>query len=101
MADAVGHCGRFLLDSFWWPWIHHSRDVSAETGARLTTTAELFRDMAGFRTVIENEAVLIHHEGLSRLPGTNLTERLEFFRLWGNLLEHTDPFFTPHLKMDR
>ena len=123
MGDATGHCGRFLFDSSWWPWINHTRDISAVTGACLATTTQLFRALsgfddsfpnnyndvdyclrargAGFRTVIVNDAVLIHHEGLSRVPGTNFAERLVFFRRWGHLLENPDPFFTPHLRLDR
>ena len=123
MGDATGHCGRFLFDSSWWPWINHTRDVSAVTGACFATTNQLFRELsgfderfpnnyndvdyclrareAGFRTVIVNDAVLIHHEGLSRLAGTDFTERLAFFTRWGHLLETPDPFFTPHLSLDR
>jgi GT2 family glycosyltransferase len=123
MSDATGHCGRFLFDSAWWPWINHTRDVSAVTGACLATTTKLFRALSGFderfpinyndvdyclrargsgfRTVIESEAVLVHHEGLSRAAGTSFSERIAFFRVWGHLLETPDPFFTPHLRTDR
>ncbi len=123
MCDATGHAGRFLFDSSWWPWINNTRDVSAVTGACLATTRRLFEALkgfdpafpsnyndvdyclrareSGFRVVIENEAVLIHHEGLTRTGGTTLEERLSFYRRWGRLTERGDPFFSPHLRKDR
>jgi len=122
MGDATGHAGRFLFDSAWWPWINNTRDVSAVTGACLATPKGLFETLngfdlrfrnnyndvdyclrareAGFRVVFSNDAVLIHHEGLTRGGGTTAAERLEFFRRWGHLLDRCDPFFSPHLKQD-
>ncbi len=123
IGDAVGHAGRFLFDSTWWPWINNTRDVSAVTGACLATTKRLFDSLngfdlrfpnnyndvdyclrareAGFRVVLVNDAVLVHHEGLTRGGGTTTAERLEFFRRWGRLLDQGDPFFSPHLNKDR
>jgi len=122
IGDATGHAGRFLFDSAWWPWINNTRDVSAVTGACLATTRRLFDTLngfdlrfrnnyndvdyclrareTGFRVVLANDAVLTHHEGLTRGGGTTAAEQLEFFRQWGHLMDRCDPFFTPHLKKD-
>ena len=122
MADGAGHLGRYLLSSTYWPWIHHSRDVMAVTGACMAIRADLFRSLdgfdaafpvnyndvdlclrarqAGFRVILENAAVLIHHESLSRDPGTRRAERILFYRRWGHLIEQADPYFTPHLRHD-
>lgn len=122
MADGAGHLGRYLLSSTYWPWIHHTRDVSAVTGACMAVRAELFSRLdgfdaafpvnyndvdfclraraAGYRVLIENSAVLIHHEALSRDPGTRRTERIRFYRRWGHLIAQRDPYFTPHLRRD-
>jgi GT2 family glycosyltransferase len=123
MGDATGHGGRFLMDSPWWPWINFTRDITSVTGACLATTKQLFQALngfdlrfpnnyndvdyclrarlAGFGVVLENDAVLVHHEGLTRTGGTTLDERISFFTRWGHLLDAPDRFFTPHLRTDR
>lgn len=122
MADGVGHLGRFLLGSSYWPWIDFTRDVSAVTAACLAIRRTLFDGLGGFdealrvnyndvdlclraraaghRVVLENSAVLTHREAMTRQGGTNAEERLLFQQRWGELLSAGDEYFTPHLRLD-
>ena len=87
MSDGVGHPGRHLMGSSYWPWIDFSREVSAVTGACLGVRRALFEQLGGFdaafpvnyndvdlclrareagcRVVLENGAVLIHREAMT------------------------------------
>ena len=122
MSDGVGHLGRHLMSSSYWPWIDFSREVSAVTGACLGVRRALFEQLggfdeafpvnyndvdlclrvraAGYRVVLENGAVLIHREGLTRQGGTSAEERLLFHRRWGDVVERGDEYFTPNLRLD-
>jgi GT2 family glycosyltransferase len=122
MSDGVGHPGRRLRASSYWPWIDFPREVSAVTGACLAVRRALFEQLggfdlafpvnyndvdfclrargAGYRVVLENGAELIHREAATRLGGTNAEERLLFYRRWGQVLEAGDEYFTPHLRLD-
>jgi GT2 family glycosyltransferase len=122
MSDGVGHLGRHLRGSSYWPWIDFSREVSAVTGACLAVRRTLFEQLggfdaefplnyndvdlclrareAGYRVVLENGAELIHREAVTRQGGTNAEERLLFYRRWGHVLEAGDEYFTPHLRLD-
>jgi len=122
MSDGVGHLGRHLLGSSYWPWIDFTRDVSAVTGACLAIRRALFVELGGFdeafpvnyndvdlclraraaghRVVLENSAVLIHREAMTRQGGTSAEERLLFQQRWGEVLAAGDEYFTPHLRLD-
>ena len=122
MSDGVGHAGRHLLGSSYWPWIDFSRDVSAVTGACMGVRRVLFAQLggfdaafpvnyndvdlclrarqAGYRVVLENGAVMIHREAVTRQGGTSAEERLLFHQRWGHELEAGDEYFTPHLRLD-
>ena len=122
MADGAGHLGRHLLGSTYWPWIQHTRDVSAVTGACMAVRTDLFARLggfdrafpvnyndvdlclrarqAGFDVVVEGSAVLTHHESFTRRGGTSRAERMQFYRRWGRLIGAVDPFYTPHLRRD-
>ncbi|HEY3441090.1 MAG TPA: glycosyltransferase [Paludibaculum sp.] len=122
MSDGVGHLGRYLLASSNWPWIDFTRDVSAATGACLAIRRVLFTELGGFdeafplnyndvdlclraraaghRVVLENDAVLIHREAMTRQGGTSAEERLLFQQRWCEVLAAGDKYFTPHLRLD-
>ncbi len=122
MSDGVGHLGRHLLRSSYWPWIEFSREVSAVTGACMAVRRTLFERLggfdtafpvnyndvdfclrareAGYRVVLESGAVLIHRESVTRRRGTSAEERLLFHQRWGHLVESGDEYFTPNLRLD-
>jgi GT2 family glycosyltransferase len=122
MSDGVGHLGRHLMASTYWPWIDFSREVTAVTGACLACKKSVFEMLggfdaafpvnyndvdlclrarvAGYRVVVESGAVLIHRESMTRSPGTKTNERLTFQKRWGDLVEAGDEYFTPNLRLE-
>lgn len=122
MADGAGHPGRQSRGSPHWPWLDHTRNVSAVTGACLAMRRELFERLAGFdaafhtnyndvdlclrvrqaglQVVLEAGAVLRHAEAQTRTAGTTYAERRLFFLRWRDRLERPDPFYSPHLASD-
>ena len=117
IADGVGHAGRFMRSSQWWPWLLAPRDVSAVTGACLAIRRELFRELEGFDVVFPNNyndvdlcfrarargyrvvvmpaAGLIHAECQSRPGIVRFDERYRFWERWGDLLRNPDPYYSP------
>jgi O-antigen biosynthesis protein len=115
------HIGRSLTESFYWPWLRSTREVTAVTGACAALRREVWQELGGFdlrfpvnyndidlclratqrgyRNLIEADAVLIHDECKTRDPVV-LPEEIELFtELWGDLVSVPDRFFNPQLDL--
>jgi hypothetical protein len=123
MMQDTGHPHRDTFGSPFWPWVDCTRNVSAVTGACLGIRRELFERLggfdeafpvnfndadlclragaAGFRVLIEPAALLRHDECRTRQAGVSWKERLLWRRKWPGLRMGEDPFFSPHLRLDR
>ena len=99
------------------------REVSAVTGACLLTTRECFNELNGFDdelplvgndtdyclrvwqtgrpVVLDPQARLIHHEGISRQGMSEETDVDMFWRKWKSFLDRGDIFTNPNLDMRR
>jgi len=120
MIDGAWHPGRQMAPTQNWRWTGYTREVSAVTGACLAIRSSDFQRLGGFdlefpvnfndvdlcfrlgregyRILVDVEAELTHDESRTRgYSGTTYEERRLFFRKWASRLEHTDPFYTPHL----
>ena len=123
LMDGVGHPGRNLIQSDFWPWLNLTRNVSAVTGACLAVRRDLFDSLgrfdaelaenfsdvdfclralqAGYEVILEADVTLCHAEAQSRVPSTRYDERKRFFQRWGCVLSQPDPFYSPNLCQDR
>jgi len=99
-----------------------TREVTAVTGACLAIRRTDFEGVDGFdatfpvnyndvdlclrlqerglSTIYEAGAVLQHDESQTRTAGVSFEERRRFFLRWHTRLEHTDPFYSPHLSQN-
>ena len=105
-------------------WLaHFPREVSAVTGACMLTTRACFTSMNGFdedlalvcndtdyclrvwqshaAVIIQPEARLIHHEGISRSGMSETSDVEVFWKKWGKGLERGDFFTNPNLDSTR
>jgi GT2 family glycosyltransferase/glycosyltransferase involved in cell wall biosynthesis/SAM-dependent methyltransferase len=105
-------------------WLSHfPREVSAVTGACFLTTRACFSAMGGFdedfalvcndtdfclrvwrsqmSVIIQPEARLIHHEGISRVGMPETSDVDLFWKRWGKSLERGDFFRNPNLDSAR
>jgi len=105
-------------------WLmNNPREVSAVTGACLLTTRECYNAVHGFdeglplvcndtdfcirarekgySTIIQPEAKLVHHEGVSRAGLTEVEDLNKFWAKWERLLKRGDPFTNPNLDSTR
>jgi GT2 family glycosyltransferase len=120
IGEGTGHIGRGKFASDLWRWLELRRNVSAVTGACLAIRRDVFAQLngvaaafpvnyhdtdlclraraAGYDVIFEPSATLRHDECATRASGTRVTERDEFWQRWGELLERSDPFFTPFLE---
>lgn len=119
MMEGAGHPGRGLFRSDLFPWMEHSRNVSAVTGACLGVRRAAFDEAGGFdeifsvnyndvdlclrlralgyEIVYDAAARLMHKESASRAGGTRLRERLNFYSRWFEQMESPDPYLPPAL----
>jgi cellulose synthase/poly-beta-1,6-N-acetylglucosamine synthase-like glycosyltransferase len=115
------HIGRSLTESFYWPWLRTTRDVTAVTGACALLRREVWEELGGFdlrfpvnyndidlclratergyRILIEADAVLIHDESTTREPVVLPEETELFSELWGHLVSAPDRFFNSQLEL--
>lgn len=119
ISDGCGHIGRSSCASKYWPWLDHTRDVSAVTGACLAISASVFREIGGFRdifatnygdvdlclrvrdrglsVIIDPEMRLQHSECGTRVGGTNYLEREAWYSQWHFDDSYEDEYFNPNL----
>ncbi len=96
-----------------------TRECSAVTGACLATRREVFDHLAGFdetlgvdlndvdyclraasagyRTVFEPRAELVHHESPSRGTAGGVGDIVNFVDRWKDYIDRGDPYFNAHL----
>lgn len=96
-----------------------TRECSAVTGACLATRREIFdlldgfdetlgidlndidfclrAGTAGYRTIYEPGAELVHHESPSRGTAGGVEDIVNFIRRWKGYISAGDPYFNPHL----
>jgi len=119
IMQGAGHPQRHTFGAGCWNWLPFTRNVSAVTGACLAVRKRVFEELggfdegfpvnyndvdfclrarqAGYRIVLEPDAVLRHEECATRQPGVGIEERDRFLERWGEWLEAGDPFYSPNL----
>ncbi len=100
-------------------WRRSARECSAVTGACLATRREVFEHLdgfdetlgvdlndvdfclragaAGYRTIYEPAAELIHHESPSRGTAGGVGDIVNFIDRWKDYITQGDRYFNPHL----
>jgi GT2 family glycosyltransferase len=100
-----------------------TRETSAVTGACLMVRRDAFEDIGGFdeelsvvgndidfclrltrhgfRNLWTSDAVLVHHESLSRAQVSYFADERRMWDRWGERLKMGDPFYNPNLSQTR
>jgi GT2 family glycosyltransferase/ribosomal protein L29 len=100
-----------------------AREVSAVTGACLTIRKPLFEEIGGFnphfftayqdvdlclrlrarglRVIYTPQAVLLHHESISRQSYYDMIDRTLLLDLWETVIEQGDPYYNQNLDLER
>jgi GT2 family glycosyltransferase len=100
-----------------------AREVSAVTGACLMIRKSLFQELEGFteyfftayqdvdlclrlraralRIIYTPQAVLLHHESVSRRSYYDMIDRMFLLDRWEELIEEGDPYYNPNLDLER
>ena len=123
MIGGVGHPGRHTFGSPYWSWLGLTRNVSAVTGACLAIRHGVFEDLggwderfpvnfndidlclraraAGYEVILEASAMLRHDECQTRPGGVRWRERQMWRDKWPRLAVGGDPYYSPHLSIER
>ncbi len=113
------HIGRFQKESYFWPWLRMTREVSAVTGACMAMRRSTWNELDGFdprfpvnyndidlclraaargyRVLIESRAVLVHEESRTRRAVVRPEEAERFQERWTAVTDRPDPCFNPQL----
>jgi GT2 family glycosyltransferase len=100
-----------------------AREVSAVTGACLMIRKALFEETGGFnphfftayqdvdfclrlrarglRVIYTPQALLLHHESLSRRSYYDMVDRMLFLDRWESIIEQGDPYYNRNLDLER
>jgi GT2 family glycosyltransferase len=100
-----------------------AREVSAVTGACLMMRKSLFLEIGGFnehfltayqdvdlclrlrdrslRIIYTPEAVVVHHESVSRKSYYDMVDRMLLLDRWEPVIERGDPYYNPNLELER
>ena len=100
-----------------------AREVSAVTGACLMIRKSLFEEIGGFnehfftayqdvdlclrlrarglRVICTPEALLLHHESVSRQSFYDMIDRMLLLDQWEEVIERGDPYYNPNLDLER
>ncbi len=123
MMEGAGHPGRHTYGSAYWNWLGLTRNVSAVTGACMAMRREFFEDLGGwdeefpvnfndvdlcirarargYEVIYEPSAVLRHKECQTRVAGVRWRERRRWRAKWPGLRAGEDPYYSPHLSIER
>ncbi len=100
-----------------------AREVTAVTAACMMMRKDLFCEIGGFnehyftayqdvdlclnlrerglRIVYTPEAVVVHHESLSRKDYYDMVDRMLLLDQWESVIERGDPYYNPNLNLER
>jgi GT2 family glycosyltransferase len=100
-----------------------AREVSAVTGACLIIRKTLFEEIGGFnehfftayqdvdlclrlrerglRVICTPQALLLHHESISRRNYYDMIDRMLLLDQWEQVIERGDPYYNPNLDLER
>ena len=100
-----------------------AREVSALTGACMMIRKSLFHEIGGFnehfftayqdvdlclrlrerglRLVCTPQALVVHHESISRQSYYDVIDRMLLLDQWESVIERGDPYYNPNLNLDR
>jgi GT2 family glycosyltransferase len=100
-----------------------AREVSAVTGACLMIRKSLFEEVGGFndhfftayqdvdlclrlrarnlRVICTPQALLLHHESISRRSYYDMIDRMLLLDQWEDVIERGDPYYNPNLDLER
>ncbi len=123
MLEGAGHPGRHTFGSPYWSWLGLTRNVSAVTGACMAMRRGVFEELGGwdeefpvnfndvdlclrakelgYDVIYEPSAVLRHEECQTRNPGVRWRERRRWRAKWPDLRAGGDPYYSPHLSIER
>jgi GT2 family glycosyltransferase len=112
-SDVDGYAGSLVC----------AREVSAVTGACLMMRKSLFLEIGGFnehfftayqdvdlclrlrdrglRIIYTPEAVVVHHESVSRKSYYDMVDRMLLLDRWEPVIERGDPYYNPNLVLER
>ena len=99
-----------------------AREVSAVTGACLMIRKALFQDIGGFnehfftayqdvdlclrlrarglRLICTPQALVVHHESVSRRSYYDMIDRMLLLDQWEDVIERGDPYYNPNLNLE-
>ena len=123
MTGGARHPGRDTYGSPYWSWLGMTRNVSAVTGACMAIRKSVFEELGGwdeefpvnfndvdlcirarargYEVIYEAGAVLRHEECQTRPPGVRWRERQRWRMKWPDLRMGEDPYYSPHLSVER
>jgi O-antigen biosynthesis protein len=100
-----------------------AREVSAVTGACLMIRKSLFHEIGGFnehfftayqdvdlclrlrarglRLICTPQALVVHHESVSRQSYYDMIDRMLLLDQWETVIERGDPYYNPNLNLER
>lgn len=100
-----------------------AREVSAVTGACLMIRKSMFEEIGGFnphfytayqdvdlclrlrtrglRVIYTPQALLLHHESISRQSYYDMVDRMLLLDLWETVIEQGDPYYNRNLNLER
>jgi GT2 family glycosyltransferase len=100
-----------------------AREVSAVTGACLMIRKSLFHEIGGFnehfftayqdvdlclrlrerglRLICTPQALLVHHESVSRQSYYDMIDRTLLLDQWESVIQHGDPYYNPNLNLEQ
>ena len=118
-SNGAGHPGRLSSGIPIFPWLTHTREQLAVTGACLMMRRNAFEELqgldesfpinyndvdlclragaAGYNVLLESNARVIHKESTTRKTGIRYGERQRFLDRWGDRIIAGDPYLNPNL----
>jgi GT2 family glycosyltransferase len=118
-SNGAGHPGRLSNGIPIFPWLMHTREQLAVTGACMMMRRRVFEELngfdecfpvnyndvdlclragkAGYKVMLESDARVQHQESTTRKIGISYGERRRFMDRWAGRIAAGDPYLNPNL----